>query len=86
MIVSTKEHVYFLGEEGTQCRVEQKKGGGGVRMKEKFDIVIFQISIFAVIQHTLSSLHSLVISSIYDHPLNTFFHALSAPTIHDSIG
>ena len=28
MRVSTKEPVYFLVEEGNQCRVEQKGGGG----------------------------------------------------------
>ena len=26
MVVSTKETVYFLGEEGNQCRVEEKGG------------------------------------------------------------
>ena len=50
-------------------------------MKGNFDIVIPQISVFTLIQHTLSSLHSLVISLIYDHPLNTLWQVCSATTI-----
>ena len=50
---------------------------GEVRMKEKIVIVI---------QHTLSSLYSLVISSIDAHTLNKSWQVLSNPTIHDIIG
>ena len=79
MIFSTKEPVYFLGEEGNQCRVKKM---GEFRMKEKFEIVILQILFFTIIQHTLSYLHDLVISSIYSHILNK----TSTPTINDSMG
>ena len=59
---------------------------GEVRMKGEIEIVIPQISFFTLIQHTLSSLQSLVISSIYAQPLNTLWQVCSAPTIHESMG
>ena len=40
-------------------------------MKGKFEIVIPQISVFTLIQHTLYSMYSLVIHSINAHPFNT---------------
>ena len=55
-------------------------------MKGDFEIIIPQISVFTIIQQTLSSLHSLVISSIDAQPLNTLWQVCSAVTIHDSIG
>ena len=54
--------------------------------KGNVEIVIPQILVFTLIQHTLSSMHSLVIYSIYGHPLNTLWQLYYAPTIHDSIG
>ena len=55
-------------------------------MKGEIEIIIPQISVFALIQHTLSSLQSLVIYSIDDRPVNTLWQVCSAPTIHDSMG
>ena len=71
------------GNKGTNVRWNKR---GGVIMKENFEIVIPQILVFTIIQHTLYSLHILVISSVYSHPLNTLFEVLSYPKIHDSIG
>ena len=55
-------------------------------MKGEIEIVIPQISVFTIFQHTLYSLHSLVISSIDAHPLNTLCHIFYDTTIHDIIG
>ena len=46
---------------------------GEVRPRGNVEIVIPQISVFTLIQHTLSSMHSLVISSIGAHRLNTLW-------------
>ena len=48
--------------------------------------VIYQILVFALFQHIMSSLHSLVIYSIDVNVVKTLWQVLSAPTIHDSIG
>ena len=57
-----------------------------VRTKESFDILIPQISVFTLIQHTFSSMHSLLISSIDAQPLNTLWEICFAPKVHENIG
>ena len=54
-------------------------------MKETFEIIP-QISVFALIQHTLSYQHSLVIPSIYAHSLNKLWQVFYATTINDIMG
>ena len=55
-------------------------------MKVKFKMVIPQILVFTLFQHTLSSPHSFVISSTYAHLLNILWMVCSATKINDIIG
>ena len=78
MIVSKKEHVYFLVEEGNQYRVNKKGGSkneGKLRDSNSLSNppLITQMHVLKLFQQTLSSLQIIDISSIDAHPLNTLW-------------